>query len=146
MVMIIIRSIFLSLLLLFYGNAFADYQTILKKAKQGNAESQYTLGTLYELGEGVAEDDKEAFKWFSLAASQGYAKAQNNLGYMYDLGEGVAQDNIRAYMWKNLAAAQGDIDAAEQRDDLASSMTKEQLKKAQKMARDCKARNYKSCD
>jgi len=44
----------------FYGNAFADYQTILKKAKQGNAESQYSLGTLYELGEGVAEDDKEA--------------------------------------------------------------------------------------
>jgi TPR repeat protein len=39
----------------------------------------------------VAEDDKEAFKWFSLAASQGYAKAQNNLGYMYDLGEGVEQ-------------------------------------------------------
>jgi TPR repeat protein len=46
----------------------ADHQTILKKkAKQGNAESQYTLGTMYELGEGVAEDDKEAFKWFSLA-------------------------------------------------------------------------------
>ena len=118
----------------------------MKKARQGNAESEYTLGTLYELGEGVAEDDKEAFKWFSLAASQGYAKAQNNLGYMYDLGEGVAQDNIRAYMWKYLAAAQGDVDAAEQRDDLASRMTKEQLKKAQKMARDCKARNYKSCN
>jgi TPR repeat protein len=39
----------------------------------------------------VAEDDKEAFKWFSLAASHGNAKAQNNLGYMYDLGEGVEQ-------------------------------------------------------
>jgi len=39
----------------------------LKKAKQGNAESQYTLGTLYELGEGVTEEDKEAFKGFSLA-------------------------------------------------------------------------------
>ena len=63
----------------------------MKKARQGNAESQYTLGTMYELGEGVTEDDKEAFKWFSLAASQGYAKAQNNLGYMYDLGEGVEQ-------------------------------------------------------
>jgi TPR repeat protein len=46
----------------------------LKKARQGNAESQYTLGTMYELGEGVAEDDKEAFKWFSLAASQGNVK------------------------------------------------------------------------
>ena len=66
MVIIIIRILFLSLLF-FYGNAFADFQTILKKAKQGNAESQYTLGTLYELGEGVAEDDKEAFKGFSLA-------------------------------------------------------------------------------
>ena len=146
MVMIINRSIFLSLLLFFYGNAFAEYQTILKRARQDSAESQYSLGTMYELGEGVTEDDKEAFKWFSLAASQGYAKAQNNLGYMYDLGEGVAQDNLRAYMWKDLAAAQGEIDAAEQRDELASRMTKEQLKKAQKMARDCKARNYKSCN
>ena len=91
MVMDIIRIIFLTLLVIFFGNALADYQIILKKAKQGDAESQYTLGTLYELGEGVAEDVKEAFKWFSLAASQGYAKAQNNLGYMYDLGEGVAQ-------------------------------------------------------
>ena len=62
-----------------------------RAAQLAHAESQYTLGTLYELGEGVAEDDKEAFKWFSLAASQGYAKAQNNLGYMYDLGEGVEQ-------------------------------------------------------
>ena len=54
MVMNIIRIIFLSLLLFYYGNALADYQTVLKKARQGNAESQYTLGTLYELGEGVA--------------------------------------------------------------------------------------------
>ena len=73
MVMIIIRIIFFSLLLFFYGNAFADFQTILKKARQGDAESQYTLGTLYELGEGVSEDDKEAFKWFSLSALQGYS-------------------------------------------------------------------------
>ena len=87
-----------------------------------------------------------AFEWFILAASQGFAKAQNNLGYMYDLGEGVAQYNLLAYMWKNLAAAQGDIHAAELRDDLGSRMTKDQLEKAQQMARDCKARNYKSCD
>ncbi len=65
---------------------------------------------------------------------------------MYDLGEGVAQDNLQAYMWKYLAAAQGEIDTAEQRDELASRMTKEQLKKAQNMARDCKARNYKNCN
>jgi uncharacterized protein len=65
---------------------------------------------------------------------------------MYDLGEGVAQNNIRACIWKSLAAAKSEIDAAQQRDDLASRMTKDQLEKAQKMARDCKARNYKSCD
>ena len=73
MVMNIIRIIFLSLLLFYYGNALANYQTVLKKARQGNAESQYTLGTMYELGEGVSEDDKEAFKWFSLSALQGYS-------------------------------------------------------------------------
>ena len=48
MVMKIIRILFLGHLLFFYGNAFADFQTILKNARQGDAESQYTLGTLYE--------------------------------------------------------------------------------------------------
>jgi TPR repeat protein len=39
---------------------------------------------MYDKGEGVPEDDKEAMKWYRLAAEQGYASAQSNLGVMYN--------------------------------------------------------------
>jgi TPR repeat protein len=141
-----VNILLLSVFLISPISAFADYESILKKAKKGNAETQYALGTMYQLGKGVSENDNEAFKWTRLAAIQGYAKAQNNLGYMYDMGEGVAQDDMRAYMWKYLAAAQGELDAAEHRDEIASQMSKQELEVAQKMANDCKSRNYKGCD
>ena len=33
----------------------------------------YNLGLMYDSGEGVPEDDKEAVKWYRLAAEQGNA-------------------------------------------------------------------------
>jgi uncharacterized protein len=47
---------------------------------------------MYENGWGVSKDDKEAAKWYRLAAAQGNAIAQNNLGTMYRDGHGVPQD------------------------------------------------------
>ena len=44
---------------------------------------------MYSNGEGVPENDKEALKWFQLAADQGVARAQFNLGVMYSNGEGI---------------------------------------------------------
>ena len=35
---------------------------------------------MYDNDHGVPEDDKEALKWYRLAAEQGHAKAQYNLG------------------------------------------------------------------
>lgn len=140
------RLLFIMLLFLPYGMTHADYENTLEKAKEGDASAQNYLGTIYQLGEGVEQDNAEAVKWFRLSAAQGYAKAQNNLGYMYDLGEAVAQDDIRAYMWKYLAALQGELDAAENRDALASRMTKQQLTEALKLAKDCQANKFKNCD
>jgi TPR repeat protein len=34
---------------------------------------------MYQQGQGVNQDDKQAVKWFRLAAKQGFAKAQYNL-------------------------------------------------------------------
>ncbi len=39
---------------------------------------------MYENGEGVAKDDKQAVYWYRKAADQGYASAQYNLGLMYE--------------------------------------------------------------
>ena len=61
---------------------------------------------MYDYGEGVPLDDKEAIKWYRLAAEQGNAKAQYNLALMYDNGEGVPQDYKEAIKWYRLAAEQ----------------------------------------
>ena len=145
MTMKISKALLFFAVLFFSNYTFADYKAVLKKAKQGDPKAQYSLAIMYQFGKGVPEDDRKAFKWTQLAAMQGYPKAQNNLGYMYDVGEGVAQNNMRAYVWKYFAAAQGELDAAEHRDDLAKQMSKQQLKEAKKMIRECKARIYKYC-
>jgi TPR repeat protein len=45
-------------------------------AEQGDAREQYNLGWMYDEGQGVAQNDVEAFKLFKLAADQGLAQAQ----------------------------------------------------------------------
>jgi len=77
------------------------------KAEQGYAPAQYYLGLSYALGQGVAQDYKEAAKWTRLAAEQGHAYAQHELGLMYRKGEGVVQDDKQAIKWYRLAAEQG---------------------------------------
>ena len=59
---------------------------------------------MYDNDHGVPEDDKEALKWYRLAAEQGHAKAQYNLGWMYFNGNGVPEDDKEAVKWYRLAA------------------------------------------
>ena len=49
-----------------------------KAADQGLAEAQSNLGFMYEKGEGVPEDDVQAYKWWNLAAAQGDDAAKRN--------------------------------------------------------------------
>ncbi len=78
-------------------------------------------------------------------AEQGNAFAQSNLGVMYATGKGVPQDYIHAHMWWNIAASSGDEYAAEDRDIVARKMTSADISAAQKLARECVAKNYKGC-
>ena len=94
----------------------------------------------------MLQDYAEAVKWYRLAAAQGFAPAQANLGVMYAKGQGVPMDDVRAHMWFNLAAVKGDTSAAKNRDIAASKMTPQQMAEAQKLARECQARNFKGCD
>jgi uncharacterized protein len=128
-----------------------DYKTAVKwytlAAEQGYASAQNNLGLMYKNGQGVPQDYKTAVKWYTLAAEQGDAFdfAQFNLGVMYKNGQGVPQDYVRAHMWLNLAASTGDEDSIENRDIVAKKMTPSQIEEAQKLARECVAKNYKGC-
>ena len=79
-----------------------------QEEKQGDADSQYKLGLLYENGEGVTHDYREAVYWYTKSAEQGHTSAQNNLGYMYNHGHGTTKDDEQSVYWYNKAAEQGD--------------------------------------
>jgi uncharacterized protein len=89
-----------------------DFATALQEwtplAEAGDATAQYNLGVIYEHGQGVPQDYKEAVKWYRLAAEQGDARGQYNLGGLYESGQGVLQDYKEAAKWWRLAADQGE--------------------------------------
>ena len=45
-------------------------------------------------GEGVAQNYKEAMRWFIKAAEKGHAKARFNIGNMHARGHGLREDRM----------------------------------------------------
>jgi len=93
---------------------------------------------MYAFGQGVPQDDKEAVKWYKLAAKQGNLRAQNNLGFMYEMGKGVSQDYKTAHKWYTSAANQGFSLAQESAKKLEEKIAKNAA--AQRVAREQAAR------
>ena len=59
--------------------AAATFDETMAAAKQGAAYAQSNLGVMYDNGEGVPENDAEAYVWFSMAKTQGETDASTNL-------------------------------------------------------------------
>ena len=89
-----------------YGES-EEFRKTLAEAERGDDQAQYNLAVMYNNGRGVAQDYKEAVKWFRKAAEQGLAEAQFNLAMIYNNGQGVAQDYKEAVNWFRKAAEQG---------------------------------------
>ncbi|WP_428536563.1 tetratricopeptide repeat protein [Rhodopila sp.] len=81
-------------------------------SRAGNAEAEFGLGLLYDLGNGTAEDPETAFFWYKTAADAGLPEAEFNVAAMYDSGRGVAQSVDKAALWYARAAARGHLRAA----------------------------------
>lgn len=89
-------------------NNTSNIETLLRKANNGDAESQNRLGYMYFLGIGVTKNYTEARNWYQKAAEQGYASAQYRLGYMYfSGGYAVNKNYAEALNWYEKAAEQG---------------------------------------
>ena len=125
-----------------YATAFEEWTPL---AEQGDADAQYNLALMYDIGQGVLQDYQTAVKWYTLAAEQGVAKSQYNLGVSYAKGEGVFQDYTYGHMWLNIAAANGNNDASEARGIVQDLMTPAQIEQAQALARECVKKEYKDC-
>jgi len=68
---------------------------------------------MYNNGEGVLRDDKQAVYWYKKAAEQGNARAQHNLGMRYIYGEGVIKSYKNAAKWIRAAYENGGEKAEE---------------------------------
>lgn len=118
------------------GDYAAALRLLRPLAERGNADAQFNLGFMYDLGKGVPRSEVEAARLYRLAAEQGLVDAQWHLGFMYANGQGVPQDYVLAHMWLNLAAAQNMAFAAGGRDRVAVDMTPDQIAEAQRLARE----------
>jgi len=111
-----------------------------KAAGQGNAEAQYSLGTLLEQGGTLPQDPTQAAAWLRRAAEQGHYRAMFALGQLYADGFGVDRDYVLAYVMLDLVvqhagSPQSRYYAAD-RDALAQRMTPEQLVEARALGGD----------
>ena len=112
--------------------------------QQAYARTQ--LGKLYKEGLGVPQNVAEAVRLWKLASAQGNENAQINLAFMYANGSGVKQNFVLAYMWNELAVQRDEPKSLTNRDAYAAYMTPQQIAEAQKLAKECRARNFKKCD
>lgn len=76
-------------------------------AEKGDAEAQLQLGMRYAEGDGVIQSDKEAARWFALAAQQGLPEAQYHYGLALLKGRGVVQNYRAAFNWIEKPAKRG---------------------------------------
>jgi len=87
-----------------YGEALG---WLRQASADGFANSQYTLGKMYQYGLSVEQNDREAARLFIEAAEQGFVNAQYNLGKLYRDGRGVPRDETLSVHYFELAAGQG---------------------------------------
>ena len=109
-------------------NANVGVRWIRKAAEQGLSNAQNLLGACYRDGNGVTQDDAEAFRWSLKAAEQGHAKAQAVVGLTYLVGDDAVDASLntpvtsvqletsserdeKAVYWLQKAAEQGQVQA-----------------------------------
>ena len=89
-------------------------------AKQGSGNDQYSLGVMYEAGEGVEQDYIKSYMWFNLA--------DHNGTQISSWGESVKTEPQK-----------------QRKLELLSVMTTDEINKAQDMSSRCLESNYTDC-
>ena len=91
-----------------YGKALVILKPL---AEAGDANAQKIMGIMYDYGQGVKQDSKQALYWYTQSAKQGDPAVQYQVGAKYFRGDGVPQDYHEAAKWWELAANGGQVDA-----------------------------------
>ncbi|KAI8884389.1 HCP-like protein [Backusella circina FSU 941] len=80
---------------------------ILSANKTGNADAQNNLGWIYDYGQSVLIDYKQAMDWYLKAHKNGNIYAANNIGLLYEKGRGVPKNYQIAMDWYLKSANSG---------------------------------------
>jgi len=83
-----------------------------KCADFNDAQCQFNIGSMYEMGHGVKQSYNQALIWYKKAAKQDFIDANFNIGLIYETGKGVKKNIPEAIKWYSKAAALGDVEAA----------------------------------
>ena len=94
----------------FRAGAFAEaYRSWHDASDAGDARASRFLGVMYDTGEGVSQDPRQALEWYRKAASLGDKVAMFNVAVLYDAGaDGVPKDHCEAARWYGQAAERHD--------------------------------------
>ena len=107
---------------------------LLRKAKSGDHEAQWEVGSYYE--DGLTDQDgntlvpqkpKQAYQWYLLSAKQGNDSSQIALGNLLSTGYGVQRDFTKAIYWTKKGIKQGASHAAHNLGTIYRDMGKSKL-------------------
>lgn len=104
---------------------------INEAANRDFTNAQLYLAELYKDGKKVPQNSRLAMDWYKKAAKLGSEDALRQISQLYYSGKGVPQNLIEAYAWLNLAATNGNESIVMQREEVAKSMTANQIREAQ---------------
>ena len=76
------------------GTLMEGLKWMTASAEQGYAQAQARLGLIYGTGRGVAVNNTEAYRWFSLAALQADPKQQKNLKVISETNRSVIAKHL----------------------------------------------------
>lgn len=82
-------------------------QAILMAAGEDVLDAQALLGQILLDGQGIAQDQPLAVRWFDIAARRGHLMARNMLGRCHEHGWGCEADAAKAARHYRIAAEAG---------------------------------------
>jgi TPR repeat protein len=80
------------------------FELIEVLAEQGDADAQFLVGRMLELGEGVDQDIQRGISSYQKAVNQQHSCAMNNLAVRYKTGDHVPKDHSLAFQLTQKAA------------------------------------------
>lgn len=122
-----------------YAGALAIWKP---QALKGDRNLQVLVGSMYDYGQGVQEDKKEALKWYLMAAQRGSGRGQFAAANLLSHGDAGPRNLVEAYKWltlanQSLANQAGQVtpvQALELRDQISRQMSQTDIDKAQSLA------------